>query len=211
MSSFVFFFTFTLEGELSKAVTSSFLTLVPKCLNPIGLDNYTPICLVGCMYKVVAKVLAGRLKRVLNSIISPCQSAFVAGRQLLDGVMVANQVVDYARKEDGNCLLFKVDFEKAYDKVEESNFTFLGIPIGINPRKASSWLPLMTKMRNRLAGWKNRFLNLRVSNSRFHIRNGFTTPFWEAKWIDDNPLTEIFPDLFAASCLKRVSVAGMGG
>ncbi|XP_058775491.1 uncharacterized protein LOC131649751 [Vicia villosa] len=44
-------------------------------------------------------------------------------------------------------------------KVEESNFYFLGIPIGFNPRKESTWNSLLTKM-NRVGGWKNRFLNL---------------------------------------------------
>ncbi|XP_058784661.1 uncharacterized protein LOC131659494 [Vicia villosa] len=57
------------------------------------------ICLVGCMYKAVAKLLAGRLKGVLDSIVSPCQSAFLPGRQSLDGFLVDNEVVDYARKE----------------------------------------------------------------------------------------------------------------
>ncbi|XP_058741092.1 uncharacterized protein LOC131613439 [Vicia villosa] len=45
-------------------------------------------------------------------------------------------------------------------KNEESNFTFLRISIGFNPRKESSWFPLLNKMRKRLVGWKNRFLNL---------------------------------------------------
>ncbi|XP_058777150.1 uncharacterized protein LOC131651507 [Vicia villosa] len=71
----------------------------------------------GCMYKAIAKLLAGRLKKVLHSVVSSCQSAFVPGRQLLDGVLVANEVVDFAKKGGRNCLLFKVDFEKAYDKV----------------------------------------------------------------------------------------------
>ncbi|XP_058756337.1 uncharacterized protein LOC131629577 [Vicia villosa] len=115
---FICYFNYLFVGkDLSKAVTSSFLTLIPKTSNLIGLDEYRPICLVGCMYKVVAKLLVGRLKGVLHSIISSSQSAFVPGRQLLDGVLVANEVVDFARKEGKRCTLFKVDFEKAYDKV----------------------------------------------------------------------------------------------
>lgn len=109
-------------GNISKGITSTFLTLIPKLKNPIGLDDYMPICLVGCLYKMVAKLLAGRLKGVLKSIISPCQSAFVPGRQLLDGVVVANELVDFARKTGRNCVLFKVDFEKANDNV---NWNFL--------------------------------------------------------------------------------------
>lgn len=49
--------------------------------------------------------------------MSPNKTTFVPGRQLMDGALVANEVVDYATKEKKECLLFKVDFEKAYDKV----------------------------------------------------------------------------------------------
>ncbi|XP_058726398.1 uncharacterized protein LOC131597740 [Vicia villosa] len=45
-------------------------------------------------------------------------------------------------------------------KVEESNFYFLGIPTGFNPMKESTWNPLLSKMKNRLEGWTNWFLNL---------------------------------------------------
>ncbi|XP_058753205.1 uncharacterized protein LOC131626408 [Vicia villosa] len=45
-------------------------------------------------------------------------------------------------------------------KIEDSNFIFLGIPIGFNPRKEATWLPLLDKMRKRLKGWSHRYLNL---------------------------------------------------
>ncbi|XP_058765105.1 uncharacterized protein LOC131638559 [Vicia villosa] len=45
-------------------------------------------------------------------------------------------------------------------KVEASKFLFLGIIIGCNPRRYSSWITLLSKMKKRLAGWKNRFLSL---------------------------------------------------
>lgn len=102
---------------LSKTVVSSFITLIPKKPNHILLDNYRPSCLVGCLYKAISKLLATRLKRVMDSVISISHNAFILGRQMLDGVLVANEVVDLASKENRGCLLFKVDFEKAYDKV----------------------------------------------------------------------------------------------
>ncbi|XP_058742700.1 uncharacterized protein LOC131615246 [Vicia villosa] len=83
----------------------------------INTSQYRPICLVGCMYKAISKLLVGRLKKVLHAIISPSQNAFVSGRQLLDGVVVANEVVDLVKIEGRRSILFNVDFEKAYDKV----------------------------------------------------------------------------------------------
>ncbi|XP_058766322.1 uncharacterized mitochondrial protein AtMg00310-like [Vicia villosa] len=46
---------------------------------------------------------------------------------------------------------------------------------------------------------------------RFSIHNGFSTPFWEARWLYDRSLKELFLDLYGISQLKCVSVAAMGG
>ena len=53
----------------------------------------------------------------MNHLIDERQSAFVKGRQLLHGVFIANEVVEEARRLKKSCLVFKVDFEKAYDSV----------------------------------------------------------------------------------------------
>lgn len=105
------------NAKLSKAITSSFLSLVPKSNNPSSLDGCIPIFLVGSLYKKFSKLLAGRLKRVLGSLIASCQSALVPRRQLLDGVLKANETVDFATRENKDCLLFKVNFEKEYNMV----------------------------------------------------------------------------------------------
>lgn len=54
----------------SKVITSSFPTLIPKIPHPINLEYYRPICLVGCIYRIVAKLLVARLKNVLCGLIS---------------------------------------------------------------------------------------------------------------------------------------------
>lgn len=54
----------------------------------------------------------------MNSICSTAQRAFVKGRQIFDAVLIANEVVEEVRKKKVEGLVFKIDFEKAYDHVE---------------------------------------------------------------------------------------------
>ena len=108
------------KGRLTKGINSTFIALIPKVESPQRLNDLRPISLVGNMYKILAKVLANRLRSVFGSVISDSQSAFVKGRQILDGILVANEVVDDAHRCKKELLLFKVDFEKAYDSVDYS-------------------------------------------------------------------------------------------
>ena len=62
--------------------------------------------------------ILSRLRVVIRSVVSDCQSAFVKGKQILDGFLVGNEVVDEARRLKKEMLLFKVDFEKAYNSVD---------------------------------------------------------------------------------------------
>jgi len=72
---------------------------VPKKENPSNLNDYRPISLVGYLYKVLSKLLANRLKRVLPGVIDQNQSAFLKGRGLLDSVLVANETIDFLKRE----------------------------------------------------------------------------------------------------------------
>ncbi|XP_057803173.1 uncharacterized protein LOC131018471 [Salvia miltiorrhiza] len=115
------------HGSLARGCNPSFLVLIPKKDSASCLKDYRPISLINCMYKVLAKVLAGRLKQVMNFIISDSQSAFIEGRFILDGVIVLNEIIDESKKRKKGTLLFKVDFAKAYDTVD---WSFLDIMMG---------------------------------------------------------------------------------
>lgn len=60
---------------------------------------------MGCIYKILAKLLANRMKKVLGRVINHRQSAFIGGRQLLHSVMIANEMVDDAKRTK-KCLFF---------------------------------------------------------------------------------------------------------
>lgn len=78
------------------------------------------ISLISGIYKIVAKVLATRLSKVIGEVISRNQSTFIGDHNILDGVLVANEVVDEARKEIKQIFIFQINFEKAYDSVSWS-------------------------------------------------------------------------------------------
>ena len=91
------------------------------------------------LYKIIAKVLAKRLQAVLGGTISNFQGAFVEGRQILDVVLVANEVVEEYRKGKKKGLVFKIDFEKAYDNVRWGFLDFV-LQRKIFGRKWRGWI-----------------------------------------------------------------------
>ena len=75
--------------------------------------------MITSLYKIIiAKDLSGRLRKVIHETISSSQGAFVERRQILDTVLIANEVVDEKRRLWDEGIMFKIDFEKAYDHVD---------------------------------------------------------------------------------------------
>ncbi|GJX53244.1 RNA-directed DNA polymerase, eukaryota, reverse transcriptase zinc-binding domain protein [Tanacetum coccineum] len=109
--------SFMLTGRLPLGTNSAFITLIPKISNPILIKDYRPISLIGMQYKIIAKLLANRLASVIGKLISPEQSAFISGRQILDGPLMLSELIDWYKKKNKKLLILKVDFEKAFDSV----------------------------------------------------------------------------------------------
>lgn len=105
------------NGAIPRRENPSFIILISKKDDPQGLNNFRPISLIGCLYKILSKVLARRLRVVLPKIIGEKQIAFMGEQNMLDSVAIANEVVDDAKRRKKQCLIFKVDFKKAYDSI----------------------------------------------------------------------------------------------
>ncbi|GKE57218.1 RNA-directed DNA polymerase, eukaryota, partial [Tanacetum coccineum] len=108
---------FFINGDIPTGCNSSFIALIPKVPDANLVKDFRPISLIGSIYKIIAKILTNRLINVLGDIVSEVQSAFVAGRQMLDGPFILNEVLHWCSKKKQKSLIFKVDFEKAYDSV----------------------------------------------------------------------------------------------
>ena len=94
------------------------ITLLPKKNEAVQIEQFRPICLRNVSFKIFTKVGTNRLTQIAHSVVQPSQTAFMPGRHILEGVVVLHETLHeiHSKKLDG--VIFKVDFEKAYDKVK---------------------------------------------------------------------------------------------
>ncbi|RVW53855.1 LINE-1 reverse transcriptase-like [Vitis vinifera] len=124
------------QCSFANSLNSTFIVLIPKKGGAEDLGDFRPISLVGSLYKLLAKVLANRLKKVLNKVVSGDQNAFVRGKQILDASLMANEVIDFWHKRKEKGLICKLDIEKAYDSI---NWKFL-MKVLVKMGFGSRWL-----------------------------------------------------------------------
>ncbi|XP_074298479.1 uncharacterized protein LOC141629360 [Silene latifolia] len=111
------------KGTLPKAANTTLPVLIPKMETPLTVKDFRPIACCNTYYKVVSKILANRLKQVLDTIVGPEQAAFVADRDIFDNSMLAYELVSkYGRAYLTPRCLLKVDIRKAFGSV---NWDFL--------------------------------------------------------------------------------------
>jgi hypothetical protein len=100
-------------GDMPEIVNTTVLVLIPKVKKPQDLSQYRLISLCNVLYKLASKVLALRLREILDDIISEEQSAFVTGRIITDNVLLC---IHYLKKKKGKseACVVKLDMAKAY-------------------------------------------------------------------------------------------------
>ncbi|WVZ74625.1 hypothetical protein U9M48_022786 [Paspalum notatum var. saurae] len=93
------------------------IILIPKVGDASKIQQYRPICLLNVSFKIFTKVATNRLVQVAHKIIRPSQTAFLPGRNIMEGAVVLHETLHEMHRKNLNGVIFKIDFEKAYDKV----------------------------------------------------------------------------------------------
>jgi hypothetical protein len=120
-------------------INATNIALIPKISNPTKGTDFWPISLCYVIYKLIAKVLANRMKKLLPAVISQTQSAFILGRLITDNILMAFEALPTMDGRikgggGGGSYGLKLDMSKAYDKVEWDFLELIMHKIGFNDR-----------------------------------------------------------------------------
>nr|XP_027109299.1 uncharacterized protein LOC113729174 [Coffea arabica] len=110
--------SFFCGAELPRAITATSIALIPKVGHPQDFSQFRPISLCNFVNKLISRILADRLARILPRIISPQQSGFVRGRLISDNFLLAQELLSNIGRTSRNAdVALKLDMSKAYDRV----------------------------------------------------------------------------------------------
>ena len=112
---------FFVTGDIVDGLNDTNIVLIPKKKNPMVIGDLRPIALCNVLMKIITKVMANRMKGLLDYVVTNTQSAFVPNQLISDNVMISYEIMHYLKgKRTGKdrCMALKLDMSKAYDRIE---------------------------------------------------------------------------------------------
>ncbi|XP_059076993.1 uncharacterized protein LOC131876187 [Cryptomeria japonica] len=106
------------KGSLGNVINKGTIKFIPKDGDKALVKNWRPITLLNVSYKILAKMLAVRLEKILPKFICPTQTDFIKGRYILENLITSWEAMEWSKVSDQDTTMFLLDFEKAYDRVE---------------------------------------------------------------------------------------------
>ena len=106
------------------------------------LSNWRPISLLNTDYKLLAHILANRLKTVIDKLISPDQTGYIQGKFLGQNIRVIQDIIDMIEEENTEAALLFLDFKKAFDTVNH-DFLFKTLERYKFGNSFTNWVKIM--------------------------------------------------------------------
>jgi hypothetical protein len=91
------------------------VTLLPKISDASRIQQYRPICLLNCLYKLITKTLTLRIEPFVDKLIHPAQSAFMKGRNIMSRVLTLHEILHETKQRKEYGVVLKLNFKKAYE------------------------------------------------------------------------------------------------
>ena len=107
-----------LKGQLTNTQGDGILSLIFKSGDETSLSNWRPITLLNVDYKIIARVLAQRLQKVIAKIVSSDQNGYIKNRFIGFSIRQIQDIIDYAEECNLNGVLLFLDYQKAFDSIE---------------------------------------------------------------------------------------------
>lgn len=127
------------SGSLYHAINSTFIALIPKSDSPAPFDDYGPISFCKCLYKIISKTIANRLRPILSRSIAPQQFSFLESRQIHEAIGLAQEALHSIWSKKLKAILLKIDLSKAFDRVSWLYLKMILIHLGF-PHAYISWI-----------------------------------------------------------------------
>lgn len=98
----------------------SLICFIPKQAIPESISQFRPICLSNVVIKIITKVIANRMKPLMNDLVGLNQASFIPGRHTTDNILVAQEVVHSVHRKKGwkGAFVAKINLKNTYDQVE---------------------------------------------------------------------------------------------
>ena len=130
------------EKSLTKSQQRALISLLYKDGDKRDIKNWRPISLLCTDYKLITKVIANRIKRVLPSIIHQDQTCTIPGRSIYDNLSLTRDIISYTKMKEIPGYMITIDQEKAFDRVDR-NLLFKILKRFNFSEKMLAWLKIL--------------------------------------------------------------------
>ena len=121
------------SNNLGRNTNSAFLTLIPKEKGAAHFSRFRPISLCNLSYKIVTKIIANRLKKILPKVILKNQGGFIKGQKIQDNILLVQEAIHSSTQNKEEGMVIKLDLANAFDRVRH-DFLFLVMKkLGFSP------------------------------------------------------------------------------